>query len=236
MATEIITPYRPGYDPPGPQLDGWQVARVAANAGFNDAPVAGVSNLVIAVAIARRESNWRTNATNASSGAKGLWQFLGHPDIPPACAYDAWCAAQKAWSLSQHGTNFFGSARWGTLPAREHLDAATAAVAEMRRRTERALPAPAGAHMAVALVDFKHKGTPPGRARFVQLIVDEAGRRFRLVVRNGAKIAQHPAGGFGVAVTQASNGLVLGIIGHPDGVRFVVTADDGGTFGYAFAP
>jgi hypothetical protein len=88
--------------------------------------------------------------------------------------------------------------------------------------------------MSLTVADFKNPGTPKGRTRFVQLIIDDTKRQFHLVPRNGAKIANHPAGGFGIAVTQASNGKVLGVEPHPDGVHFVVTAEDGGTFSFAF--
>lgn len=83
--------------------------------------------------------------------------------------------------------------------------------------------------MSVTVLDTKHPGTPSGRVRFVRLKISPG--QFQLVSFNGAKIA-----GFTLPHTQHSNGAVLGVEPEPDGVHFVVTADDGGTFRYSFAP
>lgn len=226
-AATVLPQYGPGYDPSG-QLEGWQVARVAANAGFDDALVPGfsVSNLVMAVAISKRESGWITDIQNAGGApAWGLWQIYlpAHPDCSLACATDAWCAAQKAWAYSGHGTAFFGP--WAPPPGQTFIDAA-AAVATMRAITE-APVVQTDERMSVTVLDTKHTASPAGRVRFVRLKISPG--QFQLVSFNGAKIA-----GFTLPHTQHSNGAVLGVEVEPDGVHFVVTADDGGTFRYAF--
>ena len=226
----IIPPYGPGYDPPGPQLEGWQVARVAANAGFDDTLLAGysVSNLVMAVAISQRESGWVVNIPNSGGApAWGLWQIFlpAHPDVSQQCAIDAWCAAQKAWEISSQGTNFFGP--WAPPPAQNFIDAAVAAVAQMRSITEQP---PQNDAASVTVADFKNAGTPAGRTRFWRLTIPAKGQPFTLTSYNGAKLVGHGTG----PVTQASVGLVLGVEANPNGLGIVVTADDGGTFNYTF--
>lgn len=96
-------------------------------------------------------------------------------------------------------------------------------------------PPPSEDSMSLTVIDFKHKAKTAGRYRFVRLVPDAANKRFSLIVHNGATIVGHPANGFGVAVVQEKLAKpVSGIEPEPDGLHFIVTADDGGTFRYTF--
>ena len=57
--------------------------------------------------IVERESAFNPGAVNTSSGAAGLFQFLGHPQFSTwRILHDPAYAVDAAWSLSHHGTDF----------------------------------------------------------------------------------------------------------------------------------
>ncbi|MCW7991202.1 hypothetical protein XF35_39850, partial [Streptomyces platensis subsp. clarensis] len=104
-------------------------AQVGYNAGFRG------DDLVTAVAVALAESSCDPSATNTTNNTppsrdRGLWQIndYWHPEVADACAYDAQCNANAAYTISNGGTNW---QPWSTYNAgvhRRHLDEARAAV------------------------------------------------------------------------------------------------------------
>lgn len=84
-----------------PRIEGWQVARVAFNAGFRNGPRS--PQLTIAVAIAAGESGWNTTAHNPHypDNSYGLWQInqLAHPWATPPGIYNAQTNANAAYRV-----------------------------------------------------------------------------------------------------------------------------------------
>jgi hypothetical protein len=88
-----------------------QVAQYAYNAGFRD--LGGDRGLVTAIAIARAESSFKTDAINYNRDAKGnilstdrgLWQINSrwHPEVPATCALDPACAARETYRITGGG-------------------------------------------------------------------------------------------------------------------------------------
>ncbi|MFH8473704.1 hypothetical protein [Streptomyces sp. NPDC018000] len=104
-------------------------AEVGYNAGFRG------DGLVTAIAVALAESSCNPSATNVQNNTppsrdRGLWQIndYWHPEVNDACAYDAQCNANAAFTISSGGTNW---QPWSTYNAGlhwQHMDEAQAAV------------------------------------------------------------------------------------------------------------
>jgi hypothetical protein len=88
------------------QLTEQQVRQYAYNAGYRG------KSLDLAVAIARAESGWKTDAYNSIGNVagvdRGLMQINSyfHPQISDKCAYDPQCAMNYSYTLSKQGKDF----------------------------------------------------------------------------------------------------------------------------------
>lgn len=77
------------------------IARQLITARFS---TAGPDAVRWSLCVAERESGFNPGAVNSSSGAAGLFQFLGHPQYSTwKLLHDPAYAVQAAWRLSQGG-------------------------------------------------------------------------------------------------------------------------------------
>ncbi|MER5481578.1 hypothetical protein ABT026_32115, partial [Streptomyces sp. NPDC002734] len=114
VAAGVMTAATPAYAAPSDLC-----AQVGHTAGFRG------EALVTAVAVALAESSCDPKATNTSnntppSADRGLWQIndYWHPEVSDACAYNAQCNANAAFTISSRGTDW---QPWSTYNANLHL-------------------------------------------------------------------------------------------------------------------
>jgi hypothetical protein len=117
---------------------GAQVARVGSGAVaalVEPAAGAGFSGpqLVTAVAVGLAESGGRSDALGLNSDGsrdRGPWQIndRAHPDVSDACAFDPPCAAQAAYAISIHGSDWWPWTTYASGKYRQFVPAAEAAV------------------------------------------------------------------------------------------------------------
>jgi hypothetical protein len=109
-------------------------AQVGYQAGFRD------NALVTAIAVAMAESGCDPNAKNINGNGsedRGLWQInnTAHPNISDACAFDALCNAQAAYSISNGGANWTPWSTYNSGAYKKFLDQAQAAAAAVSSPT-----------------------------------------------------------------------------------------------------
>jgi hypothetical protein len=84
---------------------------------FVDTPAGNYRSVVVAIAVGLAESscnplaqgvNGPTSGCPNGSVDRGLWQINNcyHPNVSDACAYQAQCNGDAAWTISNHGTDW----------------------------------------------------------------------------------------------------------------------------------
>jgi hypothetical protein len=113
-----------------PRISGAAVADYARSVGFNNQ---GNPDLTIAVAVAKAESGWNTDAryVTPQEDSRGLWQIntYAHPDLLKYNLYDPWYNAFAAWQVFRNAG--FRWTPWTTYTRGTYLqfwDEAVAAV------------------------------------------------------------------------------------------------------------
>ncbi len=107
------------------------VAKLAKDAGV----ACTGERIAIAVAVAKAESGFRTNATNTAGNAhgvdRGLWQINSywHPNVSAACAFSPSCNAKAMANISAKGTKW---SPWWTYVNRKHVPYMASARAAQR--------------------------------------------------------------------------------------------------------
>lgn len=110
-----------------PTLLGVQVAQVARDVGLSG------DTLVLALAIARAESSWRSDVHNSTppDDSYGLWQINrnAHPQYSPEFLITPEGNAQAMYAISSGGTNWRPWATFNNREYRNHLEPARTAAA-----------------------------------------------------------------------------------------------------------